>query len=157
MDWGYSTDYTAVVRVMVKKKLKEIWCEQVLWQKNKTNPELDVALSRLISKDSILICDSSEPKSIEEFRRMGWRKIQGVKKGAGSIKRGIEIMQRYKIYVKSSSQDLVEEFENYKWLINKNGDVTDNPSDDYNHGIDSIRYVALTFLGVQGAGRIFVR
>lgn len=157
LDWGFSTDYTTVIRVSVKQKAKEIYCDQVYWQRAKTNPQINERLEQLIPKDSKIVADSSEPKSCEEFRRMGWTNFKGVMKGAGSINRGLEIMQRYKIFVKSSSMDLLEEFDNYKWLEDKNGNMLNVPNDKYNHGIDAIRYVAMTYLYQKsGTSEIFI-
>jgi phage terminase large subunit len=54
-------------------------------------------------------------------------------------------MKRYKINITQRSKNLIDEFNNYKWderMDNK------KPVDKFNHGIDAIRYVAMTKLGL---------
>ena len=159
LDWGFTNDYTAVIEVKVNRKTNEVYLKEVLWAKGKTNPMLDEILKQRINKGTaIVIADSAEPKSIEEFKRMGWSKFQGVVKGPGSVNSGIDIMKRYKIHVCSASINLVEEFENYVWIEMKDGQLTNIPkANGYDHGIDAARYVFQTFLKIKGGGKIVVR
>jgi phage terminase large subunit len=160
VDWGFKNDFTTCIKVSVKKKQKEIYCEELIFQVGLTNPDIHNLLcadERIDFKDHI-VADNSELKSVEEFNRLGWRNFQSVEKGKGSIAFGIDILNRYKIFIKSDSSYLIEEFENYKWLENKNNVITNVPVDKWNHGIDAIRYVARTWLGEEersGGFRIF--
>lgn len=159
LDWGYSNDYTAVVQVGTKKgKKDELWVKEIYWCKGKTNTNIDLELGARIGDKMVeLVADSSEPKSIEELKRLGWRRIQGVVKGPGSVNTGIDIMKRYKIHVCTTSMNLREEFENYVWLEQKDGQLSNIPKDAYNHGIDALRYVCATYLRIKGSGNIKIR
>ena len=52
-------------------------------------------------------------------------------------------MNDYPIVVHTSSKNLIEEFSSYIWAKDRHGQATNKPIDDFNHGIDAIRY-ALT-------------
>ena len=89
-----------------------------------------------------IIADSAEPKSIEELKREGiW--VLPAQKGKDSILYGIQRMNEYTINVHSTSKNLIEEFSSYIWAKDRSGVSTNKPIDDFNHGIDAIRY-ALT-------------
>ncbi len=118
-----------------------------------TNQEIGNQLKAFgVDRRTELICDSAEPKSIEEIFRMGFN-AKGVTKGADSIKNGIDILKRHKINVVTPSPNIIKEFRNYKWQKDKNGNMINKPIDFYNHACDAIRYVALTKLRLENKGK----
>ena len=143
MDWGWNPDPTTIVGVY--KGDGELWVDQLLYTNEKLNTEIIEFLHDIgFDKSNQIIADSSENKSIEEFRRAGFR-MMPVSKPNGSIQYGIDVMKRYKINITQRSKNLIDEFNNYKWderMDNK------KPVDKFNHGIDAIRYVAMTKLGL---------
>ena len=90
----------------------------------------------------MIYADSAEPKSIAELRRMGLS-ITATKKGRDSIVNGIALLQEYDILVTKTSTDLVKELRNYRWDRDKEGTALNKPIDDFNHGLDALRYLAL--------------
>jgi phage terminase large subunit len=147
LDFGYAADPSVCVRALVNKKRKEMYVEEVIWRKGMTNNDLDFYLDeKIMDKNVNLVMDSAEPKSIEELRRLGWKNGVGVKKGAGSVNFGIQLMKGWKIKICKNSKNLIDEFENYRWLEDKSGVATNIPSDKFNHGIDALRYIFLTYL-----------
>lgn len=137
LDWGYSTDPCAVVQVWITEK--EIYCKELLYQAGTTNQDLIFLLNDLIDKNMMIICDSSEPKSIQDLRRAGFD-IRGVKKGSGSVLYGIQKMKQKKIYIHEESFNLYREFTELKFKRDRSGRVTNQPVGD-DHLIDSVRYV----------------
>ena len=87
----------------------------------------------------VIIGDSAEPKSIQEIYNAGYN-IKPAVKGADSIRVGIDRMKSKKIYITKRSVNLIKEFRNYAWELDKQGRQTNKPIDDWNHGIDSCRY-----------------
>jgi len=132
LDWGFSLDPTAYVDVRYYDGA--IWVDEVLYERNLTNPDIYTKLEAYKREETI--ADSAEPKSIEEFRRQGFR-IRGCKKGADSIRAGIKILQKQPIYVTRRSYNIIKELSNYKWADKKDG----VPIDDHNHALDAIRYI----------------
>ena len=143
LDWGYSNDPTALVRVGYTSEC--LYLTEHIYETGLTNNDISTRLGLYLSKSDEIIADSAEPKSIEELFRDRWN-IKPARKGKDSIQHGIDLMKRYKIKVHRNSVNLQKEFNQYKWAQNKNGDLLGKPIDLFNHCIDAIRYVCLNKL-----------
>ena len=138
LDFGYSNDPTALIAVW--KRGKEIWLDEVIYQTGLTNQDLGAVMKQLgISLSDEIIADSAEPKSIEELYRMRFN-VHPCKKGADSIRNGINAMKEYKINLTPRSVNLQREFSSYSWKQDKNGIWLNVPIDMFYHGIDAARY-----------------
>ncbi len=153
LDFGYSIDPTAVVGVY--KHDDNLYLKEVMYEKGLTNQDVAERLKPIIQRNE-LICDSAEPKSIEELYRMGINSKPATK-GRDSIQNGIDILKRHKICIENSSLNLIKEFKNYKWQVDKNGKKLNIPVDKFNHLIDSVRYVALIHLKQNRKGWYSIR
>ena len=143
IDYGYSSDATAVVKVSVEGN--KLYCEELLYEKGLTNQDLAFLLKEKgITRDDAVVSDSSEPKSIQELNREGLS-VVGVKKGAGSILYGIQKMKTFDIMIKEDSENLIREWNNYKFKKDRSGNITNIPYGD-DHALDALRYVVLQFL-----------
>lgn len=147
LDWGFSADPTALVHLVLAHG--EIWTDEVIYRTGMTNPDIAQAMKEagLTGRDEV-IADSAEPKSIAELNRMGYF-VKPCKKGADSISNGIDILKRYTWNVTRRSAGLRKELLAYKWKTDRNGDMTNQPIDAFNHAIDAVRYVASETLGVR--------
>ena len=145
LDWGFSNDQTAFGSMY--RYNNELWVDELIYETGLTNPDIITKLKQLnISQQSMIVADSSEPKSIEDIRRAGYR-IEGAKKGADSVRNSIDTLQAYTINVTKRSVNLIKELETYRWEVDKTGKPTGEPIDKNNHGIDGIlRYPALNRL-----------
>ena len=155
LDWGYSTDPTALVAVYQRGDVIQI--REMLYERGLTNQDIAAKLKDFgINRHWEIIADSAEPKSIEEVYRMGFN-IKPAQKGADSVRNGIDVLKRYKIQVTKDSTNLIKELRNYAWATDKNGKETGVPVDGaFNHGIDALRYVALNRLAVANRGKYVV-
>jgi len=97
-------------------------------------------VKQYITKERV-ICDSAEPKSVQEFQSLGINAV-AAKKGKGSVLSGLKYMQQFeKIVIHPSCTNAIAEFKNYQYKRDKNGDfINDEPVDAFNHLIDAIRY-----------------
>jgi len=86
-----------------------------------------------------VICDSAEPKSIEELRRCGINAV-GADKKPGSIMAGIDFLKKHKVLVSKSSRNIIKENKYYQWMQSKDGKFINKPKDWMNHAIDACRY-----------------
>lgn len=151
LDWGFAQDPTALVAIYRNKD--ELYLHELLYDKNLTNQDIASKLKYYnISRSFEIVADSAEPKSIEEIRRLGYN-IVPAKKGADSIRNGIDILKRYKLKVTKESVNLIKEFRSYTWATDRDGNTTGVPIDSFNHCCDAIRYVALNKLGVTNSGK----
>lgn len=145
LDFGYTNDETGFI--MVYKYDGELWVDEIFYETGLTNPDIAAKLiERGISKNTEIVADSAEPKSIEELRRMGWR-ISPAKKGPDSVKLSIDILKRYELKITRRSVNLRNELARYEWKTDRSGRTLNEPVDRWNHLIDPLRYVALNKLG----------
>jgi len=153
LDFGYSIDPTAVIGVY--KNDDKLYINEVLYKRGLTNQDIAQELKPIINK-SELICDSAEPKSIEELYRMGINSKPATK-GRDSVANGIDVLKRYKIFLTNNSLNLIKEFKNYKWSSDKNGNTLGVPVDKFNHCLDALRYIALIHLRENKRGYYAIR
>ena len=147
LDFGYTNDPTSIIEVSYSDG--EIYLNEVVYQTQLTNQMIaKIILQEEELKTNIIVCDSAEPKSIDELRLAGLRSIPA-DKGADSIRNGIDLMKQYKINISKSSVNLIKEFRNYRWKQDKNGKSLNIPIDIFNHGIDASRYAITYLLGSQ--------
>jgi phage terminase large subunit len=94
-------------------------------------------------KHTLTYADSAEPKSIDELRLDYGLRIQGVKKGAGSVDYGIKwLAELEQIIIDPVRCPLAaKEFINYALDINRNGEIISKYPDKENHAIDGTRYL----------------
>ena len=154
MDFGFSNDPSTLVEVRMQDG--ELWVKELIYDTGMTNTDISNRMDTLgISRSSLIVADSSEPKSIEELRRNRWT-IDGVKKGSDSIMFGINLLKGYKINVHSSSKNLIKELEQYKWKEDRAGNSLNVPIDNYNHAIDAMRYLIMHKFSKKGYGKYTV-
>lgn len=139
MDFGYTHDPTAFICALVDEKEKEIFIFDEHYQKGMSNSDIaNMIKYKGYSKETI-IADSAEPKSIDDIKRQGIRRIKAAQKGKDSILNGIQNIQDYKIYVLPKCENTLVELNNYVWDT-KDGRGINKPMDDYNHLMDALRY-----------------
>ena len=147
LDFGYTNDPTALVASVMTDKKIYIFKEWV--DTNKTNPQIAQVIKSLGFQKSTIICDSAEPKSIQELRQNGIYAARESVKGPDSILHGIQKLQEYEIIVHPSCQEVITEFENYSWQKDKKtGEYINKPIDQFNHCMDALRY-SLQCVGQQ--------
>ena len=137
-DWGFGSDPFAFGRMHYDKKHKTIYFLDEIYKRGLLNDQSGKMVKKIIDNE-IVTCDSSEPKSIEEWRRYGLN-ARGAKKGKGSIEHGIKWLQQQRIIIDRKCQNAINEFTVYKWKEDKNGEPIPTPTDKDNHLIDLIRY-----------------
>ena len=130
-----------------------MYLKEIVYEKGLTNQDLAERLKPIVNRDEV-ICDSAEPKSIEELYRLGINAKPAVK-GRDSILNGIDILKRYNINVVNSS-NLKKEFRTYKWATDKNGNSLQKPI-GLDHLMDALRYVALIHLKEHNRGWYSIR
>ena len=155
MDFGYSNDPTAIVEVF--KLNDNLYINELVYSKGLTNQDIAQRLRELdVTRQTEIIADSAEPKSIEELHRQNFN-VKGAKKGADSINMGIDVLRRFKLHITKNSTNALNEFKYYKWLTDKNGHIVNKPAtNQQDHLIDAVRYVALNKLMTNHSGKYYI-
>lgn len=134
LDFGYTNDPTAIV--LIYSDGHSFLMDEVLYSTGLSNSDI---AKRLKEYDCPVIADSAEPKSIDEIHRYGVN-IHPCHKGADSVRSGIQFMRSRPLYITSRSVNGIKELRNYKYQEDKNGHLTNQPVDAFNHFIDASRY-----------------
>ena len=143
VDFGYTNDPTAIVEIYKWNEQRII--NEICYNKGLSNSQI----AKYINTKLPCYCDSAEPKSIAELRMYGVN-AHAVTKGADSINFGIQIMQEESYLVSTKSLNLITELRKYAWdKDKKTGAKLNKPIDDYNHGIDSVRYHEMETIGLR--------
>ena len=142
-DYGYSNDPTAVIAVYEYEN--EWYFDEILYEIGFLNTDTYNELMRLgCSPQDLYYFDSAEPKSNQELYNMGLN-MQEVEKGQDSINFGIKLIKQKPINITKRSFNLKREFTHYVWRKDMTGEPTRKPIDNFNHGIDGIRYCVMNY------------
>lgn len=154
IDFGFTNDPTAIVDIRLSEG--ELWIDELLYARGYDNLMIAKHLEASnIPRQTAIIADSAEPKSIREIRNCGWT-IEPAHKGKDSILTGLALLNRYPKHLTQSSTNLINEYRNYRWTVDEFGNPSNTPIDKFNHSIDAQRYVALNKLGQKGGFDYFV-
>ena len=138
LDFGYSQDPNALIRVHLDKTRKKIYVFDETYQAGMTDEELVRVCQEKVGNEYIT-CDSAEPKTINMLCNNGIRAV-GAIKGSDSINTGIRWLQSYEIIVDVRCQNFKNEIEQYHWQETRHGEVMNRPADKQNHLLDALRY-----------------
>lgn len=137
VDYGFTHDPTAVLEVRYSDG--QFWVDELEYKPGMFNRDIVNLLKPLAGKQTEVVADSAEPKSIAEMRQLGLNMI-GAIKGPDSVIFGIRTMQGFRVNITKRSMNTIKEFRNYSFIKNKDGEFTDKPHDGWDHAIDAIRY-----------------
>lgn len=149
-DFGFSTDLTTLVQISVDNEEKKMWVRECYGQKNMTTSQIAQKNRQFCGLD-LIICDSAEPRLIQELKNMDLN-VRGAVKKQGSILSGIALMQDYEIIVDKNSHGIIRELNNYVWQ-----ERNAKPVMAYDHYLDAIRYSLQYLVQGKSLGRYVIR
>lgn len=147
VDWGFSVDPCVFLRVAYDRKTENVILLDEIYQRHLSN----VQFAQLIKERKfdiangycdrqLIICDSSEPKSISDFKAEGL-KATGCKKYQGSVIYGVKWLQRRRIVIDPArTPNAYREFSQYEYARTRDGEFLSDVPDADNHCIDACRY-----------------
>ena len=144
LDFGFSNDQTTIVEV--RRKNDRLYVHELLFRKGLTNQDIFEEIKKLGLEEEIIICDSAEPKSIEELRRLG-AYCKPSQKGKGSVLNGIQVIKEYNVFASKQSKNLLQEYQYYIWDSNRDGkSINKIKQNGMDHLMDALRYAVTTGL-----------
>jgi phage terminase large subunit len=144
IDFGYTNDPTAIVAIYYYNGgyiVDEI-CYRVGMQ---NKPIADILLN--LDK-SLIVADSAEPKSIDEISSYGLTVI-GAEKGKDSVKFNIGVVQEIRMSVTKRSVNVIREYRNYLWQVDRDGKIINEPEIEFKHSMDAIAYAMVSIAPVK--------
>ena len=148
-DFGFSVDPTVLLKVAIDKDRKKMWLKTMYCKVGLSTKEIG-ELNRRHAKDDVIICDSAEPRLLQELKV--YCNVKPAIKKQGSILTGIALIQDYDLVIDPDSLELIKELNNYVWHSRN-----ERPIDKWNHHMDSLRYAAQYFLANANKGSYVIR
>jgi len=141
LDFGFNVP-TALVRVTLHEGAAYV--KQVLYKTRLTTSDLVEELKSLAIRHEEIFCDAAEPKTIEEIYRAGFN----VKPADKDVTEGVRKVKSLPLFIEKNSTDLIAEIKKYKWMVDKNEKVLDEPDKaaGNDHAMDAMRYAIFTKL-----------
>ncbi len=142
LDFGFSTDPTALVKCALVRD--ELHCQELLYERGLTNQDIVTRMESLGIRKGYdeIWADSAEPKSIEEIYQRGYN-IKGAGKGPDSVEYGHQRVRQYRQFWTKDSLNCIKEQRNFRYVLDKNGKLTDKTTHAFSHGLDARRYAVV--------------
>lgn len=141
LDFGFTNDPTAFTALLVDEKNYKIYVFDEVYDYGMSNLAIYKAIKRKGYDNDLIWADSAEARTISELRTLGLGRIKGVKKYAGSVEEGVQVLQDYEIICHTRCAKTSEEFGLYVFAKDKKtGKLLNKPEDEFNHAMDAIRY-----------------
>lgn len=140
-DFGYAVDPASVVRLHYDKTRRGIYIFNEIYGVKLSNRVVADKLKAKGMNDIKVLCDSAEPKSIDELKSYGIQAV-GVTKGKGSVEHGEKWLDDLEFIIIDPDRcpNTTREFESIDYQTDKDGNPLARLADKDNHSIDSVRY-----------------
>lgn len=166
LDFGYSISYNAFAAVAIDMDSRTLWIFDEIYERGMSNYELAKRITEKGYQNEVIVADCAEPKSIYELRQ-GFRElvadkegnmipdengqpqynryvlpnIRSAMKGNDSLQNGIQRLQSFRIIIhERKCPGAIDNFSNYTFAMDKDGNFLDKPIKEHDHMPDSIRY-----------------
>lgn len=162
LDFGFTHDPTAICKVGIRNGNNEtgegrIVGKQMFYRTGVNSfdlPDLFPALG--ITKKDTIVADRANGEAIDLLNRKGYNVLKA-DKGPGSVKSGIELINKHGIDITVDSEEWFIEQKNYEYRKTLGRYDKNMPLDKFNHLWDGCRYAANFLLYGIGAERQQVR
>lgn len=143
VDWGWFPDPWAFNRMYFNAAKRELYIFDEAHANKKSNRETaDILINEHgIKPNDKIVCDSAENKSIGDYKSYGLF-ARGAIKGPGSVDYSMKWLQSLtKIVIdRARCPKTADEFLDYEYERDKEGNVISGYPDANNHHIDAVRY-----------------
>lgn len=144
LDFGF-TDPTAFVAMLIDEEDAKIYVFDEFYLRGVTNARIAERIDAMGYAGQRIVCDSAEPKSIQELQDLGIR-AEPSRKGRDSVLHGIQKLQNFTWVVSTKCVEFFHEISNYAWEKDKFGKPVDKPEHEFSHCMDAARYAAAKVL-----------
>lgn len=138
LDFGFNHP-----NVLIKCGMRDdvLYWEEMIYETKLTTDDLAYAIKAMgLNSTHEIYADSARPDTIEELNRAGLWVLPAEK----SVWDGINFVKGKKLYITKNSINLLKEIKSYKWMVDKNGIVTEKPVKFKDDGMDAGRYGSFT-------------
>ena len=169
VDFGFSVDPAVFMRVAYDQKHDTVYLLDEIYKKHLSNNELAAQITakgyeytgqyenagyfggyEAYKERQVIVCDSAEPKSINDLRNAGLKCI-ACQKYPGSVIYGVKWLQNRRIVIDPArTPNAHREFIGYEYMTTKDGEFLADVPDKDNHTIDAVRYALDRIINRRG-------
>jgi phage terminase large subunit len=139
LDFGFSNDPACLTKNVIIEN--DLYSDELIYERGLLAGNIAKRMEELgVRKyyDEIW-ADGSRPEAIEEIKQYGFN-IKKTNQGAGSIEDGIDTVNKYRQHWTPRSVNCIKEQRNFRYILDRDGNITRKAMDDFNHGMDSRSY-----------------
>jgi phage terminase large subunit len=133
LDFGFNHK-TALIETA--QYLDRLFWHELIYQSELTIGDLTQLMQGLGIGKKRIYADHAAPDKIEDLKRAGFVVVKADK----DVTNGIDFVKRHSLYITRSSTGLRKEALSYKWKVDKNGVLLDEPVKFNDDGMDAGRY-----------------
>ncbi len=143
VDWGWYPDpYAYNCMTYIPSQHKLIIFDEYHCNKKSNKQTADILKNEKgVTANDLITCDSAEEKSVSDYRAYGFM-ARGAEKGPGSVTYSMKWLQSLREIVIDNKRcpHTAQEFLDYEYDRDKEGNVISGYPDKNNHHIDAVRY-----------------
>lgn len=142
LDFGYNNPCALGWFGMENINKRDVYLLEKIYQTKLTTPELIDLMKDVIPKekrDKPIYADSEDPNAIKQIYDAGFN-IIGAEKKKGSVYEGIIFTKRYIYHTCKENVNANKERTTYKWKVDRNGKLIDEPVKFRDHFMNCKRY-----------------
>lgn len=140
VDFGWYPDQYCYLRTYYDSAREKIYLIDELYVNKWSNDKTAKWIKQKGYDDYTMICDSAEPKSINDYRDEGLP-ARGAVKGLGSIEYGFKFLQTKTIVMDPNrTPNACKEIKAYEYPRDKDGNIISGYVDGNDHAISALRY-----------------
>lgn len=140
VDYGWYPDAFCYLRTYYDSAREKIYLIDELYVNKWSNSKTADWIKKKGYDDYTMICDSAEPKSVNDFRDAGLP-ARGAIKGPGSIEYGFKFLQTKTLVIDPKrTPNAYKEITEYEYDRDKEGNVISGYPDGNDHAISALRY-----------------
>lgn len=140
VDFGWYPDAFCYLRTYYDSAREKIYLIDELYVNKWSNSKTADWIKKKGYDDYTMICDSAEPKSVNDFRDAGLP-ARGAIKGPGSIEYGFKFLQTKTLVIDPKrTPNAYKEITEYEYDRDKEGNVISGYPDGNDHAISALRY-----------------
>lgn len=142
LDFGFNDPCALVEGQIVdepEQAKRALFVNELLYETKHTSESLIRRFGDLgVHKSVTMVCDNARPEMIADIQSAGYNAVK-CEKYRGSVKDGINEVQKYRLKVTKNSQNLFDELATYCWK-EQNEKLLDEPAMSIDHAADAMRY-----------------
>lgn len=140
VDFGWYPDQFAFLRTYYDSAREKIYLLDELYVNKWSNAQTAAWIKEKGYDDYSMICDSAEPKSVNDYRDAGLP-ARGAIKGPGSVEYGFKWLQSRTLVIDPKrTPNAYAEIVGYEYERDKDGNVISGYPDANDHAISALRY-----------------